>query len=299
MYTHGIQKIIEEILAIGKAGGKVNQILCSTGCLIGRPNGRNYHLIEEYSRDLQCDGLEFMMYEDWYQEVDELLAYLQNLHKKIPVMHCQKSIGALFSQGNSSDWAKGLERFKVNCHVAKEIGAGKLVMHLWDGRSSDIFFENHLRAYGEVLEIAKDYGLELLIENVVCVQEDPFTRFRQLAEAYPTVTFLFDTKMAAFHGQMELLYSDEFRWLIQEERIHHFHVNDYNGGYKDWEHLQTLPIGKGKIDFDAFFHFVKEINYQGDFTVEATAFRPDGTVDKEMLNDCFGKIRRLMDGKGR
>ena len=46
----------------------MSKILCSTGCLIGRPNGRNYHLIREFAKELHYDGLEFMMYSDWYPE---------------------------------------------------------------------------------------------------------------------------------------------------------------------------------------------------------------------------------------
>lgn len=270
----------------------IHRILCSTGCLIGRPNGRNYHLIREYSGSLQCDGLEFMMYEDWYCEVTELLAYLKELPWDIPVMHCQKSIGEQISGGDREDLKKALEHFAVNCHIAKEIGAKKLVMHLWDGLTSDRHFENNLCAYAKVQSIAESYGLELLIENVVCAKGDPLTHFRQLADVYPGVSFVFDTKMAAFHGQMERLDSKEFRWLVEENRIHHFHVNDYNGGYMEWEKLKTLPIGKGNINFERFFQWIHEMHYEGDFTVEATAFRKDGTVDGAMLNDCFEKIRQ-------
>ena len=54
----------------------MSKILCSTGCLIGRPNGRNYHLIREFVKELNYDGMEFMMYSDWYPEVDALLEEL-------------------------------------------------------------------------------------------------------------------------------------------------------------------------------------------------------------------------------
>lgn len=40
----------------------MNQILCSTGALIGIPNGRDYRLLEKLSGKLNCDGYEFMMY---------------------------------------------------------------------------------------------------------------------------------------------------------------------------------------------------------------------------------------------
>jgi hypothetical protein len=35
--------------------------------------------------------------------------------------------------------------------------------------------------------------------------------------------------MAAFHGQLVLLYGKEYDWLWKDGHIRHFHVNDYGG----------------------------------------------------------------------
>jgi sugar phosphate isomerase/epimerase len=45
------------------------------------------------------------------------------------------------------------------------------------------------------------------------------------------------------------------------------------------------------VDFDAFFEHLKSYGYHGDYTVEATAFDRSGTVDTEMLNECFANLR--------
>ena len=37
-----------------------NRILCSTGALIGRPNGRDFTLLGPCTQKLTCDGFEFM-----------------------------------------------------------------------------------------------------------------------------------------------------------------------------------------------------------------------------------------------
>lgn len=68
------------------------KILCSTGALVGRPNNRDYRLLEQLSRQLTCDGFEFMMYSTWYEEKDELVSALQSMELYIPVMHCEKHI---------------------------------------------------------------------------------------------------------------------------------------------------------------------------------------------------------------
>ena len=39
----------------------MHQILCSTGALIGRPNGRDYRLLKQFCPQLECDGFEFML----------------------------------------------------------------------------------------------------------------------------------------------------------------------------------------------------------------------------------------------
>ena len=171
-----------------------------------------------------------------------------------------------------------------------------MVMHLWDGITSDHYFENNLKAYGELQlpEVAADYGVDLLVENVVCNVEDPMHHFCQLVDRYPDIHLIFDTKMAAFHGQLDLLYEEKYSFLWKEHHIRHFHVNDYGGSYMEWGKLKTLPVGKGWIDFDRFFAFIHEIGYDDTFTVEATAFGPDGKVDLAMLNDCVQTIRQKL-----
>jgi len=137
--------------------------------------------------------------------------------------------------------------------------------------------------------------LDLLVENVVCNVENPMKHWCELKEKYPDIHFVFDTKMAAFHEQMDLLYKPEYEWLWKDLHICHYHVNDYGGGYMDWKNLRTLPIGKGKIDFERFFQFIEKIGYQGTFTVEATAFNQEGVVDIQMLNEQFRYMRERIN----
>ena len=269
----------------------MSQILCSTGALIGKPNNRDYTLLKGLAGKLECDGFEFMMYESWYEQVDRLVAALKEFSLHIPVMHCEKHIGEAISAGGRENSKEAFRRYRINCEIAEKLGAGKLVIHLWDGITSDSHFENNLEAFGELRKIAESRGIDLLVENVVCNCENPMKHWCELAERYPEVHFIFDTKMAAFHEQLELLYREEYAWLWKNGHIRHFHVNDYGGGYMEWSKLRTLPIGAGHIDFAEFFDFIRRTGYDDTFTVEATAFSSDGIVDTEMLNRCFQGIR--------
>lgn len=272
------------------------EILCSTGALIGKANNRDYHLLQRLAGQLACDGYEFMMYSSWYEEWKAMADYLVSLGLHMPVVHCDKRIGEAVSQGEDLSLADSgaAAKFRINCGLARRIGARALVLHLWGGMASDQHFEYHLRAYPILRDIAEGYGLELLVENVVCNKENPLKHLCQLAQAYPEIGYVWDTKMAAFHQEETLLYQQEYAWLWQQGHIRHYHVNDYGGGYMDWSTMGKAvePIGAGHIDFDAFFQFLRNTGYDVSYTVEATAFAEDGSVDVAMLNRCFERIRQ-------
>ena len=269
------------------------QILCSTGALIGRPNGRNYRLLETYAPQLDCDGFEFILYNSWYGEIGELTAYLQKLHLHIPVMHCEKTLAEHIARGGEEELNEAFRLFRINCALAEKLKAKKLVMHLWNGIISDENFENNLSAYPKLKEISTDFGLDLLIENVVC-HKDPMSHWVELQKNYPDIHFVFDTKMADFHGQLELLYRPEYAWLWQDGHIRHYHVNDYGGVFMDWNDLRVLPLGKGHIDFDKFFAFIAQTGYKDTFTFEATGFDQQGVVHIDTLNEQFALARKYL-----
>lgn len=267
------------------------RILCSTGALIGRPNGRDYRLLAPLSEKLSCDGFEFMMYSDWYESIDDIVGLIKKTELIVPSYHAQKSIGENISKGGAGELKDAFERFRINADMAARMGAEKIVLHLWDGITSDSHFENNVKAYDSLSSISQENGITLLVENVVCNVKDPWTHWMELLDIYPDISFVFDTKMAAFHDQLRLLYDESNEKLWKEGHIKHYHVNDYGGGYMDWSNLKTLPIGKGHVDFDEFFAFIKKTGYNDTFTLESTAFDKTGTVDTEMLNRQVEYIR--------
>ena len=263
----------------------MHRVLCSTGALITKRNGRDYELLRTIVPQTACDGLEFMMYQNWHDRTDALKRVLCDF--PVPVFHMTKQIGEWISQGNPAD-AEAM--FRADCELARAIGAKLLVLHLWSGIASDRHFGRNLAAYPGLRDIAAGHGLLLTVENVVCNTRDPMTRLAELADAYPEIAFTFDTKMAAFHSQLDALYAPENAWLAP--RIAHFHVNDYGGGHMDWVNLSPLPLGQGHVDFARFFAFVRGMGYRGDFTYEATALREDGSVNDADLNASLRRIRQ-------
>ncbi|MCI8386990.1 MAG: TIM barrel protein [Clostridiales bacterium] len=264
----------------------MNQVLCSTGALLGRANGRDPKLLEGFAKQLECDGFEFMIYEYWYPELDSIVDHVKSLSLNIPVVHCEKNVGEMLAMQASKE---AMHRFDLNCRAAERLGVDKMVLHLWNGMLSDKCIESNFKSLVWVRERAEASGIEVLVENVVCNQKDPQTHIDTLARE-TDVRFTFDTKMAAFHGQVDEIFAPERQQLWSDGRIAHIHVNDYAGKPKEWKKLATLHLGTGHIDFDNFFMNIKKRNYKGDFTVEATSFDASGNVDIAALNRDFAKI---------
>lgn len=268
----------------------MGRILCSTGAIIARANNRDYTLLAGIMDGLKCDGLEFMMYQSWHGGHEAGLIKALAPYD-VPVFHMTKQIGQWISEGNLPD---ALAMFRADCALAKAVGAKMTVLHLWSGQASDQHIGRNIAAYPALRGIAEEHGLILTVENVLCNTVDPMTHMRALTEKYPDILFTFDTKMAAFHSQLEALYQPENAYLAP--RIAHFHVNDYAGGHIDWGNMSAKAIGKGHIDFDRFFAFVRGMGYAGDFTCEASALNADGTVRFDEMNGSIGIIRAGLGG---
>ncbi len=264
-------------------------VLCSTGAVIGTPNGRDHTIMKRIFPKLSCDGYEFMMYDTWYGKIDTITEFINENKFNIPVMHFDKKIGELISHFAKGELFEAVQRFEKNCDIASKIGAKKAVLHLWGGLDSDRDFLHNINAYSELRAIADAYGVELLIENIVCNNSSPMQRLVELYEKYPSISFIFDTKMAQFHQELELIYDEKYKEIAK--RIKHFHINDYNGGYKEWQKFKTLHIEEGVVDFERFFKFIKDIGYDGAFTVEGTSFNKDGIIDTVSLNRDFEYIK--------
>ena len=270
----------------------MHRVFCSTGALIGRPNGRDYTLLAKCVKEIRCDGFEFMLYESWYDKVDTLRTFLKSLPVSFPTFHIEKQVGERISRNEPGDTEEALRLFGINCALAKDIGAKLLVLHLWNGIHSDKDIAHNIACYPLLKEIADQYGLVLTVENVVCNRADPLTHLKELARTYPDIRFTFDTKMAQFHRQLEALYLPENRFLLLH--IAHIHANDYDGAYMDWSNLRVRHIGEGAVDFDRFFSFIIENGYTGDFTVECTAFDQTGAWHLDKLNRSIDKIRSYL-----
>ena len=267
----------------------MHRVLCSTGALIGKANNQDFTILNDCHGKIACDGYEFLMYDRWYNSLEGIRSIVKRFPAPFPIFHVDKRIGERISRNHTGDIEKALSDFDCNCSLASAIGAEKLVIHLWGGLDSDRDMANNIACYKDLRQISDSYGLILTVENVVCNHSDPLSHMLSLIHVFPDIQFTFDTKMAAFHNQLEQLFTDYYQILFPH--ISHLHINDYQGGFKDWMNLKTLHLGQGHINFDAWFKQLRIANYYGDFTVEATSFDKNGDINFENLNASLNRTR--------
>lgn len=272
----------------------MNRLLCSTGALIGRVNGRDHRLLPRHAPELRCDGYELMLYGAWLDDESLREALVREYRASglvFPSAHVEKDLCDLYASEDARQARLGLDRFARNCDVAARVGVSLLVLHLWGGTRSDEEFARCLAALGDLREIARAQGLRLTVEGIPCRASGTIQRLREVLAVYPDCAFTLDTRCAAFAGQLTELSAPG--WVAAHVR--HVHISDIarGGGM-----MPILHPGEGAIDFGALFAALREARYAGDVVLESPGMLPEG-VDVPKMNASLDALRALMDACAR
>lgn len=264
-----------------------NQIYCSTGTVVGRDNQWNHRLFTDYGKEIEADGFELMMVNAYYEKLPTVIADAKASGLFFGVIHAEKDIG-LYLGGDEEDRREGLRLFDINCRVGCEIGAEKLVLHLWSGRRSDACLDNNLSALDALYEIAEGYGIRMLMENVPCAYRDPLTNLARVSMKRPDAAFVYDVRFGAFHEQNETILSSG---ALSDGRIDHLHVSDYVGPPHNFSSLRPIPhLGEGIIGLKTLLPRIAAC-YGGTVTLESPEILPDKCA-YEVINRDLQFIRR-------
>jgi len=274
----------------------MNKILCSTGTIIGRSNHFDYTLIPEYAKNIKYNGFEFMMEPMWNsdEKINEIVSNLLPFHINFETMHMDKDIGYYISKNEPGDIDEAMRIFELNCVAASKLGVKLLVLHLWGGQPSDQHIDINIKKYADWLEIAGKYNLILTVENIVCNTYDAVRHMKKIFDIYKNdAKFTVDVRQAEFHKMLKETCEADFLW--ENDLVPHFHIADYSGGYMDWSKLRpVLPPGEGDIDFGYLSGFLKQINYKGSFTLEASGALSAAGLDFDKLNKYLDFICNLI-----
>ena len=176
--------------------------------------------------------------------------------------------------------------------MAAELGAEKLVLPLLDSRASDGNIEANIAEYASLNAIARECGIVLAVENVVCLYGDPLAHLACLNDKYENIAFTYDSKMAQFHGWVSDAFDEKRAWLWRGA-VRHVHISDIDAEPMDWSRLRSLRPGEGRIDFDYVFAKLKSVGYDEHITLESTSVSEDGAIQFDKLNRSLDYIHSM------
>lgn len=286
--------------------GIKNKIYLSTGSLVERRNGYNWHKVTEVVPRLMekgfADGAEFMVISRYYENTKEVTREFLGAGITFPVLHSDKEIGTLFSdaavlmsRGEKDEALQkktaAKELFKRCCEIASEVGSRRTVLHLWGGLRSDSEIKYNTEWLGELLEISDPFGIKILIENVPSAKRDPLSNWRDLAGYLDRVGLIFDTRFATCHRQPKETLGDKVA-----EKIEHVHISDYRGGLKEFSCLRPVwHPGEGIADFPLIFSSLAKLSYGGSFTLESPGIVDGCEISDARLEKSLSFIKAMCE----
>jgi sugar phosphate isomerase/epimerase len=251
---------------------------------------RPYHtLILEHGRAVEGDGLEVVVYPSWYERLDRVAAALRASGLRFPVVHAEKSIGG----GLVAEPEAALAALRLNCLLARELGAGLVVFHLWELPDSDMRLDANLEWLPACLDVAAGAGVGLAVETIPCRAGSPLENVRAAVEADGRCLVALDTEFLAAHDELEAALAPG--WLWERGVVRHVHVKDYDGRMRDGggRRRYLLP-GEGRLDLDGFVRGVVARGYTGAFTLEASAIDRSGALDLAGHRAAVEHLRALV-----
>jgi sugar phosphate isomerase/epimerase len=218
--------------------------------------------------------ISFAFSSDWKDNVKK--------YKKIA-----ENCGVFFNQAHAP-FGGGFEKYTTDTkklfprlfEVCGMLGIGQMIIHPvqkvpYLGREEEMF-EINMEFYSSLAPYAKNNGVKIGIENMwqnrpvtnyicddVCADPREMNRYYDTLNDPEAFTVCLDLGHVALCGREP---QDAIK-AIGHDRLGALHVHDV-----DYVHdLHTLP-GSAKINWDAVCHALADIDYKGDFTLEADKF---------------------------
>jgi sugar phosphate isomerase/epimerase len=156
-------------------------------------------------------------------------------------------------------------RYRQALAAAALLKAKVVVLHpgyeYWKyGGRDELWLEASLTFWPPLLELADQYGLQLVLENVFETKPEPLVTLLNRLDS-PTLGHCFD--VGHWHLFSKVSLDDWFTAL--GPHLCHLHLHDNTGNGDD-----HLPVGEGDIDFDRLFHHIDTLPNAPSMTLEVT-----------------------------
>ena len=91
------------------------------------------------------------------------------------------------------------------------------------------------------------------------------------------------------------IFTDEGKMCVCMEMAEGMNLDSFLSVNEGFERKERKKIAGKIVQILSFLHGREVPLCHGDFTVESTALAKDGSIDFDMLNGCFNKIRELKE----
>lgn len=269
------------------------QLLCSTGTFSRYPDLTDYRSTLINGPELEVDGFEVMFYPDWTPDIERIATELHQSGLRFPTIHAEKGIGPALVSSKPEEREQGWQWMLASCRLGNLLGANLLVFHLWGLPGSDENIEQNLQNLEKCITLTEKFGMQLAIETIPCTRADPLSNIHRAIEQDARCLVALDTEFLALHNQLETALNAD--WLWQHNRVRHVHIKDYAGGmYSTDNYRRYLHPGEGRINFQPFFETLRQRNFSGNVSLEASVVNQDGTRDIHRLKKSLATLRQFL-----
>lgn len=247
--------------------------------------------LRQYNEDalplLDSIGVEFVeiFLESFCEYKEEFAKLLKSRLGNVKV-HSIHSINThyepeLFSRHDRS-YGDAVNIFKNVLNCAKILGAKNNTFHgrIRIKRANYSNYKETGERFNTLIDIAKDYGVDVCLENVQWAMCSEAGYFANLKKFSPNLRACLDIKQARLSGYDYTDYLSEM-----SDRLNTVHISDY-----DQDGKIVLP-GKGIFDFEKLVGELYDVNYNGPLIIEVYK---DSYKEVDEIAESLQYIKKLL-----
>ena len=227
--------------------------------------GTLYKIGGRYAIPAQGDPL--WAEDTWKKQAAELAEAAARANVTYTTAHAP-ILNALAGGQEMYDWS--VRAIRDSIRICAALGIGRIVIHGCENKDFTCrdFYRENKRFYGEFFDLMEKHNIMVLTENMAVGTTTPLSTGRDLRDFVDYVDHpLFAACWDTAHGSLNPKVTGQYESIVAlGDKLKGLHIADNFG---DGPHHHTWPFA-GIVNFDSVLQGLKDVNYDGVFTFEAS-----------------------------